>query len=69
MKKWIMNTIYIIAGISVGLTAVPALANTPLFSPAVTIDIISEAEAIYIAQNYTDEIFELVSIKLDDDNE
>jgi uncharacterized membrane protein YkoI len=69
MKKWIMNTIYILAGIGVGLTVVPALANTPLFSPAVTIDIISEAEAIDIAQNYTDEIFELVSIKLDDDDD
>jgi uncharacterized membrane protein YkoI len=69
MKKWIMNTIYILAGIGVGLTVVPALANTPLFTPAVTIDIISEAEAIDIAQNYTDEIFELVSIKLDDDDD
>jgi hypothetical protein len=68
MKKWIMNTIYILAGITVGLTVVPALANTPLFTPAVTIDIISEAEAIDIAKNYTEEIFQLVSIELDDDD-
>lgn len=70
MKKWIMNTIYILAGITVGLTVVPALANTPLFSPpAVTVEFISEQEAIDIAKNYTDEIFQLVSIELDDDDD
>ncbi len=70
MKKWIMNTMYILAGITVGLTVVPALANTPLFSPPANIvDIISEQEAIDIAKNYTDEIFQFVSIELDDDDD
>lgn len=64
-----MNTIYILAGITVGLTVVPALANTPLFSPpAVNVEFISEQEAIDIAKNYTNEVFQLVSIELDDDD-
>jgi uncharacterized membrane protein YkoI len=65
MKQWIRNTIFILAGVLVGLTLVPALANSPMFTPSVDINLISEQSAIDSAMNYTDEIFELVSVALD----
>lgn len=70
MKQWIKNSLYIIAGLFVGLTLVPALANSVLNTTSTQTSLISEAEAIDSAMNHTDEMFELVSVRLDaDDNE
>jgi len=67
MKKWIINTIYVLAGTAVGLSVVPALASSTLFTAAnVQSAIITEQDAIDIAQNHTDEIFEIRSIKLNE---
>ena len=69
MKQWIINTIYILAGTTVGLSVVPALANSTLFTASnVRTAIISEQEAIDIAQNYTDELFEIMNIKFDEED-
>lgn len=68
MKQWIRNSMYILAGLFVGLTLVPALANSPIFTTSFNTSFITEAEAIDAAMNYTDEVFELVSVKLDDDD-
>lgn len=70
MKQWIKNSLNIIAGLFVGLTLVPALANSVLNTTSTQTSLISEAEAIDSAMNHTDEMFELVSVRLDaDDNE
>lgn len=70
MKQWIKNSLYIIAGLFVGLTLVPAFANSVLNTTSTQTSLISEAEAIDSAMNHTDEMFELVSVRLDaDDNE
>lgn len=70
MKQWIKNSLYIIAGLFVGLTLVPALANSVLNTTSTQTSFIPESEAIDIAMNHTDEMFELVSVRLDtDDNE
>lgn len=70
MKQWIKNSLYIIAGLFVGLTLVPALANSVLNTTSTQTSLISEADAIDFAMNHTDEMLELVSVRLDaDDNE
>ena len=69
MKKWIINTIYVLAGTAVGLSFVPVLARSTLFTTTnVQSAIITEQDAIDIAQNYTDEIFDSISIKLNEDD-
>ena len=70
MKQWIKNSLYIIAGLFVGLTLVPALANSVLNTTSTQTSFIPESEAIDIAMDHTDEMFELVSVRIDtDDNE
>lgn len=70
MKQWIKNSLYIIAGLFVGLTLVPALANSVFNTTSTQTSFIPESEAIDIAMIHTDEMFELVSVRLDtDDNE
>lgn len=81
MKQWIINTIYILAGTTVGLSVVPALANSTLFTASnVRTAIISEQEAIdtnlitleeaqAIALEKAGEGFTVLSVELDDDED